>query len=198
LKLYLCPLVAGNVKAWLDNKVSVIVCWRKLKESNCSRNTSGLLKCAISCPLAKEPGLLQSPFGARLPRSRRLLRPYGADRRRQRSHRVVTHHYPSGNAQTQPLKQSQAPRALSVGATLGGWRGDISLTRGLACPPTGHHPAIYGRPAGKLAEARRLVSDQRYSSISRVKAAYSRAPKARALLETTFLRGLRKAGMTED
>jgi len=38
------------------------------------------------------------------------------------------HHYPSGNAEPHPLEQSRAPRALSVGVTLGSRRGDIDLT----------------------------------------------------------------------
>jgi TolB-like protein/DNA-binding winged helix-turn-helix (wHTH) protein/tetratricopeptide (TPR) repeat protein len=53
------------------------------------------------------------------------------------------------------------------------------------------------RAATELAEARRLSSDSRYSSISRLKAAYP-SPKARALLEPTYFAGLRKAGMPEE
>jgi hypothetical protein len=52
--------------------------------------------------------------------------------------------------------------------------------------------------ATELAEARRLSSDDRYSSIARLKALGFWAPKARALLETTYLAGLRKAGMPEE
>jgi hypothetical protein len=53
------------------------------------------------------------------------------------------------------------------------------------------------RAATELAEARRLNRDDRYSSISRLKAAYP-SPKARALLETTYFSGLRKTGMPEE
>jgi len=42
-----------------------------------------------------------------------------------------------------------------------------------------------------------LSGDDRYSSISRLKAAYP-SPKARALLETTYFAGLHKAGMLEE
>ena len=51
------------------------------------------------------------------------------------------------------------------------------------------------RAATELAEARRLSSDDRYSSIARLKALGSSTPKARALFETTYFAGLRKAGM---
>jgi hypothetical protein len=55
------------------------------------------------------------------------------------------------------------------------------------------------RAATELAEARRLNSDGRYSSIARLKAAgYFGVPKVRALFETTFFDGLRKAGMPEE
>jgi TolB-like protein/Flp pilus assembly protein TadD len=55
------------------------------------------------------------------------------------------------------------------------------------------------RAAAELAEARRLASDDRYSSIARLKAVgYFGVPKIRALYEATFFAGLRKAGMLED
>jgi predicted Zn-dependent protease len=51
----------------------------------------------------------------------------------------------------------------------------------------------------ELAEARRLSGDDRYSSIGRLKAAgYFRATKIRALYETTYFDGLRKAGIPEE
>ena len=51
----------------------------------------------------------------------------------------------------------------------------------------------------ELAEARRLSSDNRYSSISRLKVGLSLGvPKVRALFETTLFAGLRKAGMPEE
>jgi adenylate cyclase len=60
------------------------------------------------------------------------------------------------------------------------------------------------RAAAELAEARRLVDDDRFSSIARLKAIgffgmseYSGAPKVRALFETTYFAGLRKAGIPE-
>jgi hypothetical protein len=54
------------------------------------------------------------------------------------------------------------------------------------------------RAAIELAEARRLSSDDRYSSIARLTAANSWAPKACALLETTYFAGLRKVGVPEE
>jgi adenylate cyclase len=55
------------------------------------------------------------------------------------------------------------------------------------------------RGAAELAEARRLVSDDRFSSIARLKAIpYFGVPKIRALFEATYFVGLRKAGMPEE
>jgi len=55
------------------------------------------------------------------------------------------------------------------------------------------------RAVAELAEARRLSSDGRYSSIARLKAIdYFGVPKIRALFEATYLAGLRKAGMPEE
>ena len=55
------------------------------------------------------------------------------------------------------------------------------------------------RAAVELAEARRLNSDDRYSSIARLKAVgYFGVPKVRALYEATYFAGLRKAGMPEE
>jgi tetratricopeptide (TPR) repeat protein len=55
------------------------------------------------------------------------------------------------------------------------------------------------RAAVELAEARRLTADNRYSSIAHLTAAqYFGVPNIRALLETTFFAGLRKAGMPEE
>jgi tetratricopeptide (TPR) repeat protein len=54
------------------------------------------------------------------------------------------------------------------------------------------------RAAAELAEARRLVSDDRYSSLARLKARYFGMPKIRALLEASYFAGLRKAGMPEE
>jgi len=50
------------------------------------------------------------------------------------------------------------------------------------------------RAAVELAEARRLSGDDRFSSIARLKA----LGYFRALVETTFFAGLRKAGMPEE
>ena len=52
--------------------------------------------------------------------------------------------------------------------------------------------------AAKLAEARRLSSDDRYSSIARLQMRYWGVPKVRALFDATFFAGLRKAGMPEE
>jgi adenylate cyclase len=55
------------------------------------------------------------------------------------------------------------------------------------------------RAAAELAEARRLSGDGRFASIARLKAArYWGVPKIRALHETTYFPGLRKAGMPEE
>jgi len=62
------------------------------------------------------------------------------------------------------------------------------------------------RAASELAEARRRASDDRYSSIARLRAAgnYPTAPgnwgvpKVRGLVEATYFAGLRKAGMPEE
>ena len=56
-----------------------------------------------------------------------------------------------------------------------------------------------GRAAVELAEARKLTSDDRYSSIARLKILGSFGDvKIRALCEATFFAGLRKAGMPEE
>jgi adenylate cyclase len=53
--------------------------------------------------------------------------------------------------------------------------------------------------AAELAEARRLITDNRWSSIARLKAVgYWGVPKVRALFEATYFAGLRKAGMPEE
>jgi TolB-like protein/DNA-binding winged helix-turn-helix (wHTH) protein/Flp pilus assembly protein TadD len=55
------------------------------------------------------------------------------------------------------------------------------------------------RAAAELAEARRLTSDDRYSSIARLKGiGYFGVPKIRALYEATYFAGLRKAGMPDE
>jgi tetratricopeptide (TPR) repeat protein len=55
------------------------------------------------------------------------------------------------------------------------------------------------RAAAEVVEARRLASDDRYSSLARLKAVgYFGAPKTRALFEATYFAGLRKAGVPEE
>jgi TolB-like protein len=55
------------------------------------------------------------------------------------------------------------------------------------------------RAAVELSEASRLVGDSRYSSISRLRGVESwGVPKIRALVETTYFAGLRKAGVPEE
>jgi adenylate cyclase len=55
------------------------------------------------------------------------------------------------------------------------------------------------RAAAELAEARRLSSNDRYSTVARLKAVgLFGVPKPPALLETTYFVGLRKAGMPEE
>ena len=55
------------------------------------------------------------------------------------------------------------------------------------------------RSVTELAEARKLSSDNRYSSIANLKASQSwGVPKIRALFENTYFAGLRKAGTPEE
>jgi TolB-like protein/Tfp pilus assembly protein PilF len=55
------------------------------------------------------------------------------------------------------------------------------------------------RAAAELAEARRLVGDDRYSAIARLRAVESwGVPKICGLAETTYFAGLRKAGVPEE
>ena len=55
------------------------------------------------------------------------------------------------------------------------------------------------RAAAELAEARRLVGDDRYSSIARFRTISSwGVPKVSALVESTYFAGLRKAGVSEE
>jgi adenylate cyclase len=56
-----------------------------------------------------------------------------------------------------------------------------------------------GRAAAELAEARRLSGEGSYPSIARVRTrGYWGVPKIRALFETTYFAGLRKAGVPEE
>jgi TolB-like protein/DNA-binding winged helix-turn-helix (wHTH) protein/Flp pilus assembly protein TadD len=73
-------------------------------------------------------------------------------------------------------------------------------------PPHSFLASAYGlkgeteRAAAELAEARKLVSDDRFSSIARQRvrvAKYFENPAIRALFETTHFAGLRKAGVPE-
>jgi adenylate cyclase len=55
------------------------------------------------------------------------------------------------------------------------------------------------RAAAELAEARKLSSDDRYSSLARLRdVRFDAFQKIRALLEATYFAGLRKAGMPEE
>jgi hypothetical protein len=62
------------------------------------------------------------------------------------------------------------------------------------------------KPNAPLTEARRLVGDDRFSSIIRLKTVgffsamplYFGEPEVRTLFEITFFTGLRKAGMPEE
>ena len=55
------------------------------------------------------------------------------------------------------------------------------------------------RAAAELAQARRLIGDNRYSSIAQLKVIENlRLPKIRALFEATFFAGLRKAGVPDE
>ena len=55
------------------------------------------------------------------------------------------------------------------------------------------------RAAAELAEARKLFGDDRFSSIARLRTTENwRVQKIRALVEATYLAGLRKAGVPEE
>jgi TolB-like protein/class 3 adenylate cyclase len=55
------------------------------------------------------------------------------------------------------------------------------------------------RAAAELAEARKLSADNRFSSLARLKAlGYFGVPKIRAMIDATYIVGLRKAGMPEE
>jgi hypothetical protein len=55
------------------------------------------------------------------------------------------------------------------------------------------------RAVAELAEARRLVGRERYSTITRLRAVeFWAVPKVRALFEATYFAGLRKPGMPEE
>ena len=55
------------------------------------------------------------------------------------------------------------------------------------------------RATAELAEARRLVGDNRYSTIAALQAVeFWGVPEIRALYEATYFAGLRKAGMPEE
>ena len=55
------------------------------------------------------------------------------------------------------------------------------------------------RAGAELAEARRLVGDDRYSSIARLQTVGSwGAPEVRVLFESTYFAGLRKAGVPPE
>jgi predicted Zn-dependent protease len=55
------------------------------------------------------------------------------------------------------------------------------------------------RATAELAQARKLSGDNRYSSLSRLKAVGPfGGPKTRALFEATYFAGLRKGGMPEE
>jgi hypothetical protein len=74
-----------------------------------------------------EPSWL-SPY---LPRSRRVLRPYGSSRRSALDRRAAACHYPSNPAERGAVAQPRGPRAFSIGPAPGGRRGDMSQTRRL-------------------------------------------------------------------
>lgn len=55
------------------------------------------------------------------------------------------------------------------------------------------------RATAELAEARRLTGDNRFSNLARLRAArYWGVPSVRALFESTYFTGLRRAGMPEQ
>ncbi len=54
------------------------------------------------------------------------------------------------------------------------------------------------RAAAELAEARRLTGKGSYASIARIRTRLEGVPTVRGLYETTYLAGLRKAGVPEE
>jgi hypothetical protein len=89
-------------------------------------------------------------------------------------------------------------------------RGDPLAGKGTQCQSGKAGPHAYlasayalkgeaDRAASELAEARRLVRGNLYSSITSLKATIPfGVPKIRALFEATYLAGLRKAGVPEE
>ena len=82
-------------------------------------------------------------------------------------------------------------------------------TRSPAAPPSRstsnsgewRPPGQTERAATELAEARRLSGDDRFSSLARLRAVENYeglVPKVHALLEATYIAGLRKTGMPEE
>jgi TolB-like protein/Tfp pilus assembly protein PilF len=88
---------------------------------------------------------------------------------------------------------SALEKACSINPRLAGPHGWLASAYALSGEPE--------RATAELAEARRLADDNRYSSIThfiRVVDVDSLFKKVRALAETTFFAGLRKAGVPED
>jgi tetratricopeptide (TPR) repeat protein len=80
-------------------------------------------------------------------------------------------------------------------------RGTIGAVPGLWAHLAAAHAVRgdLGDAAADLAEARRLSPDNRFSSVSRLRAiGFWGVPKVQALFETTYFAGLRKAGMPEE
>ena len=74
----------------------------------------------------------EDPSSVGISPSRRLLRPYGAARRRPRNHHKTTHYRAPCNAERQLPAEPRAPRAFPVGPAARCWRDDMTATRRLA------------------------------------------------------------------
>ena len=94
---------------------------------------------------------------------------------------------------------TRRPVVLVTGVTaINAQSGARSATSRVGSPLPTLSEARSNAPPRALAAARRLSSGDRYASIPRLRAAFTREPKAQALLETTYFAGLRKAGMPEE
>jgi len=111
-----------------------------------------------------------------------------------RDHRLAVWHYWIGRVH---LLQSRTEKAIFWLEKAHGTNPELAFVHAYLASGC----ALIGeieRAAAELAEAQKLSTDGRYSSIARLKAMqYFGVPKIRKLFEATYFAGLRKAGMPE-